>query len=77
MHFEMHSKCLFNKQCTYHYQMEIIYFNLILKNILKNMLKDYLTILIGDFNIDMLKKKTSINNITKPYVQIQIETHFY
>jgi hypothetical protein len=25
----------------------------------------------------MLKKKTSINNITKPYVQIQIETHFY
>jgi hypothetical protein len=57
--------------------MEIIYFNLILKNILKNMLKDYLTILIGDFNIDMLKKKTSINNITKPYVQIQIETHFY
>jgi hypothetical protein len=37
----------------------------------------YLTILIGDFNIDLLKKNTSINNISKPYVQTQIETHFY
>jgi hypothetical protein len=34
------------------------------------MLKDYLTILIGDFNIDMSK-------ISKPYVHIQIETCFY
>jgi hypothetical protein len=57
--------------------MKIIYFNSILETILKDMLKNYLTILIGDFNIDMLKKKkkTSMNNISKPY--IQIETHFY
>jgi len=53
----MHNKCLFNKQCTYHYQMKIIYFNSILKTIFKNMLKDYLTILIEDFNINMLKKE--------------------
>jgi hypothetical protein len=33
--------------------MKIIYFNSILETILKDMLKDYLTILIGDFNIDM------------------------
>ncbi len=51
--------------------------NSILKIILKDMLKYYLTILIEDFNINMLKKNTSINNISKPYVQIQIETHFY
>jgi hypothetical protein len=45
--------------------MKIIYFNSILETILKDMLKNYLTILIGDFNIDMLKKKkkTSMNNI--------------
>jgi hypothetical protein len=37
--------------------MKIIYFNSILETILKDMLKDYLSILIGDVNIDMLKKK--------------------
>jgi len=37
--------------------MKIIYFNSILKTIFKNMLKDYLTILIEDFNINMLKKE--------------------
>jgi hypothetical protein len=36
--------------------MKIIYFNSILETILQEMLKDYLTILIGDFNIDMLKQ---------------------
>jgi len=33
-----------------------IYFNSILETILKNMPKDYPTILIENFNIDMLKK---------------------
>jgi hypothetical protein len=45
-----------------------------LETILKDMLKDYPTILIGDFNINMLKK-TSINNISNPYVEIKIEIH--
>jgi hypothetical protein len=56
--------------------MKLIYFNSILETVLKDMPKDYPTILIGDFNIDMLKKM-SINNISKSYVQIQIEIHFF
>jgi hypothetical protein len=55
--------------------MKSIYFNSILEAILKDMSKEYPTILIGDFNIDMLKN-LSINNISKSYVQIQIEIHF-
>ncbi len=35
--------------------MKIIYFNSILETILKDIPKNYPTILIGDFNIDMLK----------------------
>jgi hypothetical protein len=50
--------------------MKIINFNSILKTILKEMLKDYLTILIGDFNIDMLKKtpqSTTFQNLMYKY----------
>jgi len=57
-------------------KMKILYSNSILETILKDMPKDYPTILVGDFNINMLKY-TSINNISKLYVQIQIETHFF
>jgi len=56
--------------------MKIIYFNSILETIIEDMPKNNPTILVGDFNINMLKKN-SINNISKPYVQIQIETHFF
>ncbi len=36
--------------------MKLIYFNSILETILKDMPKDYPTILIGYFNINMFKK---------------------
>jgi len=36
--------------------MKIIYFNSILKTILKDMPENYPTIWIGDFNINMLKE---------------------
>jgi hypothetical protein len=51
--------------------MKTIYFNSILETILKDMLKDYLTILIGYFNIEMLKKTpqstTTFQNLTYKY----------
>jgi hypothetical protein len=50
--------------------MKIIYLNSILETILKDMLKNYLTILIGDFNIEMLKKtpqSTTFQNLMYKY----------
>jgi hypothetical protein len=47
--------------------MKMKYFNSIVKTILKDMPKDYPTILIEKFNINMFKK-ISINNISKSYV---------
>jgi hypothetical protein len=50
--------------------MKIICFNLILETILKDMLKDYLTILIGDFHRDMFRKtpqSTTFQNLMYKY----------
>jgi len=50
--------------------MKIIYFNSTLETILKDMLKNYPTILIGNFNIDMLKKtpqSTTFQNLMYIY----------
>jgi hypothetical protein len=42
--------------------MKIICFNSILETILKDVPKDFPTILIGDFNIDVLKKHLNQQN---------------
>jgi len=56
--------------------MKLIYFNSILETILKDMSKDYPTILIGNFNINVLKKHVNQQHF-KSYVQIQIEILFF
>jgi hypothetical protein len=57
--------------------MKIIYFNSILETILKDMLKDYPTILIGDFHVDMSKKTPQSTIFQNLMYKIQIESHFY
>jgi hypothetical protein len=54
--------------------MKIIYFNSILRTILKTCLK-IIQLFKLEISIKYAKKNTSINIISKLYVQIQIETH--